>query len=96
MPPLVTSPPDSDEEADIVTQAVAASQAVVAVPRGSQSPSIRLGWVDRVPNEADRRRLVGQFSDFLDGVAVSGVTQVQLAQMESREWKRRALEAEAE
>jgi hypothetical protein len=38
LPPLVTSPADSDEEADIVTQAVVASQAVVAVPRGSQSP----------------------------------------------------------
>jgi hypothetical protein len=90
----VTSPVDSDEEADIVTQAVVASQAVVAVPTGSQSPSIRLDRADRVPNEAERRRLVGQFSDFLDGVAVSGVTQIQLAQMESRKWKKRAQEAE--
>jgi hypothetical protein len=53
MPPLVTSPLDSDDEADMVTEVVAASQAVVAIPRGSQSPSIRLGRVDRVPKEAD-------------------------------------------
>jgi putative ribosome biogenesis GTPase RsgA len=73
MTPLVTSPVDSDAEEDLV------SQALVAVQPGSMSPSIKLGRADRVPNEAERRRLVGQFSDFLDGVAVSGVTQIQLA-----------------
>jgi DNA repair exonuclease SbcCD ATPase subunit len=95
LPPAVSSPVNSEEEADTVSKAVVASQAVVTVPAGSRSPSIRLGRVDRVPNATERRRLVGQFSDILDGVAVSGVTQVQLARMEAERWQERALEAEA-
>jgi hypothetical protein len=52
--PLVTSPADSDEEAELITQAVVASQAVVPVLPGSHTPAINLGRVDQVPSEAER------------------------------------------